>query len=235
MVLLGIIIVLTLTLLITQPIRIEIIAVLLIVVLGVSGLLEPADALSGFSSSATLTVAAMLVLSAGLDRAGVVDYIVSAVTRRAGGGVTSVLLIMAVPVTLFSAFMNNTAIVALMIPVALTVARKTDLSASKLLLPISYLSILGGTCTLIGTSTNILVDSLYREAGGPGFGMFEFSALGLVYLAIGGVYVVMFVPRLLPNRSALGQLMDVQAPGQFFTEVSIPSGSRLVGRGLAET
>jgi len=234
MVLLGIIVILTVALLIAQPIRIEIIALLLVAVLGVSGLIAPADALSGFSSSATLTVGAMLVLSAGLDRAGVVDYIVAALTSRARGSATMVLLMMAVPVTLFSAFMNNTAIVALMIPVALTVSRRADLSASKLLLPISYLSILGGTCTLIGTSTNILVDSLYREAGGPGFGMFEFSTLGLIYLAIGGVYVVMLVPRLLPDRTALGQLMDQQVPGQFFTEVSVPAGSRLVGRGLGE-
>ena len=234
MVLLGIILVLTLTLLVTQAIRIEVIAVLLIAALGLSGLLTPAEALSGFSNTATLTIAAMLVLSAGLERAGVVDFIGAALARRAHGGVTVVLLLMAIPTVLFSAFMNNTVIVALMIPVALTVGRTTHLSASRLLLPVSYLSILAGTCTLIGTSTNILVDSLYREAGGPGFSMFEFSGLGLVYLLIGGAYVILFVPRLLPHRTALAQLMGENVPGQFVTEVAIPTESWLIGRALSE-
>ena len=234
MILLGIIVILTVALLIAQPIRIEVIAVLLIAALGLSGLLTPAEALSGFSNTATLTIAAMLVLSAGLERAGVVDFIGAALARRAHGGVTVVLLLMAIPTVLLSAFMNNTVIVALMIPVALTVGRTTHLSASRLLLPVSYLSILAGTCTLIGTSTNILVDSLYREAGGPGFSMFEFSGLGLVYLLVGGAYVILFVPRMLPHRTALAELMGENVPGQFVTEVSIPTESWLVGRALSE-
>ncbi|HEX9591857.1 MAG TPA: SLC13 family permease [bacterium] len=234
MILLAIIVALTLLLLITQLIRIEIVAVAVIAVLGLTGLLEPGEALSGFSSSATLTVAAMLVLTAGLERAGVVDYIGNSLVRHARGSVTALLLLIAGPTVVFSAFMNNTAIVALMIPVALTVGRRTRLSPSKLLIPISYLSILAGTCTLIGTSTNILVDSLYRQAGGSGFGMFEFSGLGLLYLVIGGAYVVLVVPRLLPHRSALAQLMDEDAPGRFVTEVSVPATSGLVGKPLRE-
>jgi len=234
MILLAIIVVLTLVLLITQLVRIEIVALGVIAVLGLSGLLTPGEALSGFSSTATLTVAAMLVLSAGLERTGVVDYIGNLLARRIQGSATTMLLLIALPTAVLSAFMNNTAIVALMIPVTLTLARKTGLSASKLLIPISYLSILAGTCTLIGTSTNILVDSLYRESGGPGFGMFEFSALGLLYLLIGGVYVILVVPRLLPHRTALAQLMSDDVPGQFVTEVTIPENSRLVERPIHE-
>jgi len=235
MILLSVIVVVALLLLITQVIRIEIVALALIAVLGLTGLLEPEEALSGFSSSATLTVAAMLVLSAGLERSGVVDYIGAWLVRRARGRATRLLLLIAIPTTLFSAFMNNTAIVALMIPVALTLGRRTELSASKLLIPISYISILAGTCTLIGTSTNILVDSLYRKAGGPGFGMFEFSGLGLLYLVAGGAYVILVVPRILPRRTALAQLMEAQAPGQFVTEVTVPGGSPLDGKHLRET
>lgn len=234
MILLAIIVAVTLTLLISQWVRIEVVSLGVIAVLGLTGLLEPGEALSGFASTATLTVAAMLVLSAGLERAGVVDYIGASLVRYGRGSTTRLLLLVALPTALFSAFMNNTAIVALMIPVALTLSRRTRLPASKLLLPISYLSILGGTCTLIGTSTNILVDSLYRQAGGPGFSMFEFSGLGLFYLLIGGVYTVLLLPRLLPQRTALAQLMDDNAPGQFVTEVTVPAGSRLVGRGLRE-
>jgi Na+/H+ antiporter NhaD/arsenite permease-like protein len=167
MILLACIVALTLVLLVLQPVRIEVTALGVIAALGLSGLLEPSEALAGFSSSATLTVAAMLILSAGLERTGVVDYIGTSLVPLARGSVSRLLLLIAAPTALFSAFMNNTAIVALMIPVALTLSRRTELPASKLLIPISYLSILAGTCTLIGTSTNILVDSLYRDAGGP--------------------------------------------------------------------
>lgn len=234
MITLGIIVVLTLVLLVTQVVRNEIVSIGAIAALGLSGLLEPNEALAGFASPATLTVAAMLVLSAGLERAGVVDYIGKAIAKRADGSITKVLLLVALPTALFSAFMNNTAIVALMIPVSLTLARKLGKPASKLLIPVSYLSILGGTCTLIGTSTNILVDSLYREAGGPGFGVFEFSGLGLVYLLIGGAYVILIVPRVLPHRTSLASLMDGNEPGTFVTEVSVPANSTFVGRPMRD-
>jgi len=233
-VLLSCLLVLTLSLLIVQPVRIEAIAIGVIAALGLTGLLGPDEALAGFSNSATITVAAMLVLSAGLERAGVVDFVGTFLARRARGGVMGLLFLLAVPTALFSAFMNNTSIVALMIPVTLTLGRKLGTPPSKMLIPISFFSILGGTCTLIGTSTSILVDSLYRQAGGPGFGMFEFSGLGLVYFLIGGAYVILLGPRLLPNRTALAQMLDRDVPGHFVTEVCVPPESNLVGRCLED-
>jgi di/tricarboxylate transporter len=231
----AILILVTLGLLVTQRVRIEITAIGVVVALGFSRILTPAEALSGFSSPATITVGAMLVLSAGLKRSGVVDYIGAFLAGLAHGKSPARLLaVMALPTALLSAFINNTAIVALMIPVALTLARRFETAPSRLLLPISYLSILGGTCTLIGTSTNILVDSLYRQAGGPGFGMFEFTRLGVVYLAIGGAYVVLVASRVLPERTALSQFLDTDTPGHFITEVTVPAGSGFVGRQLGE-
>lgn len=217
---------------ITQWLRIEVTSLLVIVALGLTGILEPAEALSGFSSPATLTVVSMLILSAGLEKSGVVDYIARMLSGSAGASPRRILAVLALPVIGLSAFVNNTPVVALMIPVTLALARKGGVSPSKVLLPLSYLSILGGTCTLFGTSTNLLVDALYREAGGPGLGVFEFTGMGLVYLTVGALYVFLFAPRLLPDRAGLGDLLAVQAPGNFVTEVVLREGSRYVDQPL---
>jgi di/tricarboxylate transporter len=224
----------TVLLLVTQVVRIEVVSLGVIFVLGVSGVVAPAEALSGFSSEATLTVVAMLVLSAALERAGIVDYVSHSLAKSGQGSLRRLLLVLMLPTALFSAFMNNTPVVALMVPVVLALGKRFDVPGSKLLIPISYAAILGGTCTLIGTSTNILVDSLYRQSGGEGFGMFEFSGLGLVYVGVGLAYVVLVGPRLLPRRTVLNELLAASAPGNYVTEVVIRSGSRLCGRPLDE-
>ncbi len=233
-IILGLILVATFALLVSGRVRVEIVSLGLIALLGLSGILTPGQALSGFASQATLAVAAMLALSAGLERTGVVEYLATFLARHAGKSLARMLLALGLPTVLLSAFMNNTAIVALMIPVVLRLARSGGHKPSKLLLPMSYLSILGGTCTLIGTSTNLLVDSLAREAGRPGFGMFAFTGLGLAYLLVGVLYLALIGVRLLPERTGLTDLQSVQAPGRFVTEIVVRAGSRHVGRPLGE-
>ncbi|MCA8961791.1 MAG: anion permease, partial [Planctomycetes bacterium] len=225
-----ILIVVTLVLLVTQALPIELIALGIVGALPLLDILEPREALSGFSSPATITVGAMLVVSAGLERAGAVDWVAARLTEMGRGSSTRLLLTLALPTAALSAFMNNTPIVALMIPVVITLAHRFGTAPSKLLIPISTFAILGGMCTLIGTSTNILVDSLYRKAGGPGFGFFEFTGLGLSLLTVGLIYVVLLGPRLLPDREALSGLLSASGSGQFVTELKIPSGSRFVGQ-----
>jgi len=222
-----------LALLITQAVRIEVTALATVAALALSGLLEPADAFAGFSSTATITVAAMLVLSAGVERSGAMDALAARIARAGAHGERRLLLALLVPIALLSAFLNNTPVVALMIPVTLSLARKTGIRPSRMLLPVSYVSILGGTCTLIGTSTNVLVDSLHRAQGGEGFGMFEFSGLGLLYLLVGGGYVLLVGPWVLPRREALAELLPTAADGEFVTVVTVPAASALAGKDLA--
>jgi di/tricarboxylate transporter len=234
LVLLSLILVLAIGLFVTQAVRIEITSLLIIFLLVVAGILNPDEALSGFSNEATITVGAMFVLSAGLVRTGVLDYVSAVLARLAGTSRIRLLLVLGLIVGIFSAFVNNTPVVVMMIPVTLTLCRRFRLPPSKMLIPLSYFSILGGTCTLIGTSTNILVHSLHRDAGGSGFGLFEFTAMGLCQLLIGGTYVLLASGRLLPERMSLSHMLDRRDRSSFVTELTVPEGSPLIGQSMGE-
>ena len=223
-----------LALVIGQVVRLEIVGLATIVALALTRLLTPAEAFGGFSSAATVTVAAMLVLSAGVERSGAMDWAAARLAGSGRRGERAVLLGLMAPVALLSAFMNNTPVVALMIPATLAVGRRTGLPPSRLLMPVSFASILGGTCTLIGTSTNILVDSLYRSHGGPGFGIFEFWTLGIACVLVGGGYLLVCAPRLLPRRLGLAGMLPAAGSGAFVTVVTLPEDSPFAGRTLGE-
>ena len=198
--------------------------------LAFTGILKPDQAFSGFSNAGTLTVGAMFVLSSGLVRTGALESVTFQLARFSQGSPRRLLLLLAATVPAVSAFMNNTPIVVMMMPVVVSLSRRFRISPSKLLLPVSYFAILGGTITLLGTSTNILVDDIYRQAGGPGFSLFDFTPLGLIYAVVGVGYIVTVGYRLLPDRTPpLG--LNVRGEGSsYVSEVAVAADSKLVGR-----
>ena len=169
---------------VSEKYPLDIVAMLGLGVLLVLGLVTVQEGFSGFSNPATLTVAAMFILSAGLQRTGATTTVGRLMVRFSRNHFTALVVIM-VTVTVMSAFVNNTAAVAVFIPLVTILAGRRKLSASKLLIPLSYASQFGGVCTLIGTSTNLLVSSISEEAGYGAFTMFEFSRMGLVLFVAG--------------------------------------------------
>ncbi|MCA9088246.1 MAG: SLC13 family permease [Planctomycetaceae bacterium] len=196
-------------------------------VLALSGIITPEEAFAGFSNTGMLTVAAMFVVAAGLRETGVLDYLGH---HLLGGAKTerSVLTRLAAVVMPMSAFLNNTPIVAMFMPLVLDWSRRNHVSPSRLLIPLSYLTILGGTCTLIGTSTNLVISGLMVDAGLPEMGLFEIGWVGLPYALIGIAYLFLAGPRLLPERKELLEQLG-ESRREYLAEMLVQPGCRLVG------
>ncbi|HPG22494.1 MAG TPA: SLC13 family permease [Amaricoccus sp.] len=192
------------------------------------GVLPVDDVLVAFSNPAPWTIAAMFILSGGLVRTGVLANISRLITRHGALHPSLVVVTFAGMVIFTSAFMNNTPIVVVLIPVAVQLAQTLGQAPSKLLIPLSYLAIMGGVCTLIGTSTNLLVDGVARSAGLAPFTLFEITPLAVCLAVIGVIYLRIAVPALLPNRDSMVDLLGTRKRMKFFTEVVVPEGSPLI-------
>jgi di/tricarboxylate transporter len=207
----------------------------LILVLGPLLGIAPEDAISGFSNPATITVLAMFILSGGIYRTGAINLLARRAVRLAGGSEFRQLLAVMAIVAPISAFINNTAAVAILIPFAMALARESKRSPSKLLIPLSYTSQLGGVVTLIGTSTNVLTSALTAREGLAGFGMFEFSKIGLLIFGTGALYMLLIGRRLLPERRTDTDIAEKYRVKDYLTEVVVLENSPLVGVTLAES
>jgi di/tricarboxylate transporter len=229
------IIVLALVLFVTEWASPDMTALLVMALLMVTQILTPAEGISGFSNSATLTILAMFILSSGIVRTGLVNRITYRILAIAGRSQYKQLILITAVVGSISGFINDTAAVVILLPLVLAVARDTRSSPSKLLIPLSYAALLGGTLTLIGTSTNLLVSGLLEEFGFEGLSVFSFTHVGIFVLLIGMIYLWTVGYRLLPERIKPEAEAGAFEVGDFLCEVKVLENYPYVNEPVSKT
>ena len=219
---------------ITEILPVDITALCVAVALIVLGLVTPEEGIAGFGNSATITVMAMFILSAGITRTGVVQIFRDLLIEWGGKSIRRQILVMGLLVGPISGFINNTAVVAIFLPIIEEWCRKRDVSPSKLLIPLSYVTILGGMITVIGTSTNVLASGIAKDLGYGEFSLFQFTSLGIITFLVGLAYLAFIAPRLLPNRKDLtsDRVSEDYGLEDYVTEVIVKPSSKLVGKTL---
>ena len=219
---------------ITEWLPVDITALCVAVVLIVLGLVTPDEGIAGFGNSATITVMAMFILSAGITRTGVIQVFRDLLLKWGGKSITRQILVMGLLVGPISGFINNTAVVAIFLPIVEDWCTKRGISPSKLLMPLSFVTILGGMITLIGTSTNLLASGIAQELGYEEFGLFQFTQLGIITFLIGLGYMAFVAPRLLPNRKDLNsdRVSEDYGLEDYVTEVIVKPNSKLINKTL---
>ena len=218
---------------ITEVLPVDITALCVAVILIVLGLVTPDEGIAGFGNSATITVMAMFILSAGITRTGVVQIFRDLLIAWGGKSISRQILVMGLLVGPVSGFINNTAVVAIFLPIIEEWCKKRGVSPSKLLMPLSFVTILGGMITVIGTSTNVLASGIAKDLGYGEFRLFQFTSLGIITFLVGLAYLAFIAPHLLPNRKDNRDRVSVDyGLEDYVTEVVVKPSSKLIGKTL---
>jgi len=219
----------------TELISIDLVALMIMVILILTGVISPEQGVEGFSNKATITVAFMFVISAALLKTGALQLFAIRLSNTFRYNYNLGMLLMMLLVALISAFINNTPVVAIFIPVIVQIANSSGQSPSKMLIPLSFASIFGGCCTLIGTSTNILVSGIAEKYGLPPISMFEMAPVGVILLVAGILYMVFVGNKLLPKRNEPKDLKSKFGVRNYMTEIELLPLSEVVGERLMDS
>ena len=222
-------IVLAFILFVSEKFSLDVTALFILTILFAGGFLTVEEAISGFSNPAVITIALLFILSQGLQKTRILEYLIVRINKLVSQSKNLGLGVYLLTIAFASALMNNTAIVAVFMPVTIRLAHQYHMSPSKLLIPLSYAAIMGGTLTLVGTSTNLIVNAVYIENGGTPLGMFEFAKYGWITLLVGLIYVLWIAPKILPSRTVTSSLTQSYHMAGYLTEMKISEDSPLVG------
>ncbi|MEJ5225197.1 MAG: SLC13 family permease, partial [Anaerolineales bacterium] len=229
---------------VTEWLRVDVVALIVVVSLMLAGLLTPAEAIAGFSNTIVLTIAALFVIGGAVLQTGLAAMIGNQVLRIAGTNPTRLVIMVMLTVALMSAFMSSTGTVAVLLPAVVSLANSARISPSKLLIPLAYASLLGGALTLIGTPPNLVVSDLLRENGFAPFQFFDFTLIGGLLLLSGIAFMALLGRRLLPERVVVRDLARVATPKDIVSRYALPDNlfwlrvrqaSDLIGKTVAES
>jgi uncharacterized repeat protein (TIGR01451 family) len=218
----------------TERIPIDIVTILLVIALVVTGVLTAGEAFAGFGNDIVITISGLFILTGGLVKTGVIDVIGRRLHRIAGGREFNLTVLVMVTAAACAAVLKNTTTTAMFVPVVLGMCARARVPPSKLMMPLAFGAILGGTCTLIGTSTNLAVSGAIQRYGLPPFSMFELTPVGVAIVAVGLLYMLLLGLRLLPRRGGAEELTEQYHIREYMSEVLVLTGSPLVGKTLAE-
>jgi len=218
----------------TEKLRVDVVALLVLLTLVLTGLVTPEEAFAGFANPAVITVWAVYIVSGGLFKTGVADFLGQQITRLAGKSEPRLIAVIMLTCGTMSAFMNNIGAVAVLLPAVVGISRQAKVPLSRLLIPLAFSSLLGGNITLIGTPPNILAASILADRGLPTFRFFDFAPTGLIVFGVGVLYMVFIGRHLIPIRASVEE-QQVQRLREYITEIRVPPDSPLVGKTLVES
>jgi len=229
------IIVFAIVLFATDKVRVDLVALLVLLAVSITGLVSKEQVFLGFANSAVITIWAVYIVSGGLFKTGVADYLGSLILRLSGPSEIRLIAVIMLVCGLMSAFMNNVGAVAVLMPAVIGISRKTGIPVSKLLIPLAFSSLLGGKMTLIGTPANILAQGILIAKGLQGFGFFEITPMGVIVLVTGIVYMVLIGRHLLPVRETPSEPLSNSQLRDYISDAQVSSESPLVGKNLYQS